>query len=278
MNNKTCIIVCGATAVGKSSYAIALAKKNNTQIISADSRQCYKELNIGVARPTPSELAEVHHYFIASHSIFDEVNVKTFEEYALQAAEEIFKKNDTAIIVGGTGLYIQAFTDGLDDVPATDLMLRQSLTEKYREQGTDWLQKEIKNKDPLFFDKGEINNPQRAIRALEVVTLTGESILSFHLSKKKGRFFKVEKINLELPRKELYDRINKRVDAMMKAGLLEEAKSLYPHKELNALKTVGYQELFRYFEGQTSLEVAVEEIKKNSRHYAKRQITWFKSH
>ena len=278
MSVKTCIIVCGATAVGKTSYAIELARKYETEIISADSRQCYKELEIGVSRPTPSQLASVHHYFIASHSIFDEVNVKAFETYALAAVEEIFKKNDVAIIAGGTGLYIQAFIKGLDEMPRSNTQMRQEITQKYREQGMEWLQNEIKQKDPVFFREGEIQNPQRCIRALEVFMLTGRSILSLHSSQKKKRDFEVQKINLQISRTELYGRIDARMDEMMQNGLLDEAKSLYRHRALNALNTVGYKELFEYFDGRKSLAQAVEEIKKNTRHYAKRQITWFNSH
>lgn len=277
MKEKTCIVVTGATAVGKTAFAIELAKEHSTSIISADSRQCYKELKIGVARPSEKELTEIHHYFVASHSIFEEVNVRTFESYALDAVSQIFQTKDIAVMVGGTGLYIKAFTDGLDDIPESDATLRSSLLNKYRVHGIQWLQEELALKDPLFFQEGEISNPQRALRALEVVTLTGTSILKFHSGKKVARPFNIQKINLELPRPELYERINNRVDEMMVSGLLEEVKVLFPYKHLNALQTVGYKELFSHLEGEISLPQAIENIRKNTRHYAKRQITWFKS-
>ncbi len=276
MNTKTCIIVSGPTAVGKTSQAIELALKNNTQIISADSRQCFKELNIGVAKPSDEQLQKVKHYFINSHSIHQEVNARIFEDYALEAVSEIFEKNDIAVMVGGTGLYIRAFIEGLDEIPEVDEFVRKEINQKYLLNGFDWLQNELKSNDPVFFAKGEMQNPQRMLRALEVKLSTGKSILDFHSQKKVKRDFEIKVSLLELPREELYNNINFRVDQMMENGLLKEAESLYPYKHLNALQTVGYKELFDYFDGKISLEKAVEEIKKNTRHYAKRQMTWFK--
>ncbi len=277
MKNKTCFIVCGATAVGKTSYAIDLAKKYNTQIISADSRQCYRELNIGVAKPSEEELNSVHHYFINSHSIHDEVNVKLFEQYALNAVNKIFEANDFAVMAGGTGLYIRAFCQGIDDVPEVNNTLRKEIVEAYKIKGLQWLQEEIKEKDPAYFSSGEIANPQRLMRALEVKLSTGNSILDFQSGTKTEREFKIKMINLEMPRKDLYERINKRVDDMMQQGLLKEAEDLYPFRHLNALQTVGYKELFEYMDGKISQHEAIEKIKKNTRHFAKRQITWFKT-
>ncbi len=276
MKNKTCFIVCGATAVGKTSYAIDLAGKYNTQIISADSRQCYKELNIGVAKPTGEQLISVHHYFINSHSVHDEVNVKVFEQYALAAAKKIFQTNDYAVMAGGTGLYIKAFCEGLDDVPDVNIALRKEITETYEAKGLQWLQEEIRERDPEYFSSAEIANPQRLMRALEVKLSTGDSILNFQSGKKAVREFDIKTINLEMPRSDLYKRINHRVEEMMQQGLLKEAEALYPFKKLNALQTVGYKELFEYMNDQVTLDEAIEKIKKNTRQFAKRQITWFK--
>ena len=276
MNRKTCIIVSGPTAVGKTDRAIELALQYNTEIISADSRQCYKELEIGVAKPSLSQLQKVKHYFINSHSIHEEVNAKVFEEYALKAVHEIFEKNDTAIMVGGTGLYIKAFAEGFDDFPEVEENIRKEINEEYKAKGFSWLQTQVKEHDPLFFDKGEIENPQRIIRALEVKLSTGKSILELYSGQKAKRDFEIKHILLDLPREQLYKNINHRVDEMMSAGLLQEVQSMFEYKELNALQTVGYRELFNYLEGNISLEEAVEEIKKNTRHYAKRQMTWFR--
>ncbi len=275
MNTKTCIIVSGPTAVGKTSYGIELALEHDTQIISADSRQCFKELNIGVAKPSDEQLEKVKHYFINSHSIHDEVNARIFEEYALKAVNEIFERRNVAIMVGGTGLYIKAFMEGLDEIPGIDEQIRKDINENYLAKGFEWLRNELKNNDPVFFAKGEMQNPQRMLRALEVKVSTGKSILDFHSRNKVKRDFEIKVCLLELPREQLYKNINLRVDQMMDDGLLKEAEALYPFKHLNALQTVGYKELFDYFDGKISLEKAIEEIKKNTRHYAKRQMTWF---
>jgi tRNA dimethylallyltransferase len=278
MNKKICIIISGPTAVGKTSYGLELALKHNTQIISADSRQCFKELNIGVAKPSKEQLEKVKHYFIDTHSIHEEINVKIFEAYALKAVEEIFKNNDIAIMVGGTGLYIKAFMEGLDEIPEVDEKIRKRINEEYSAHGMEWLSDEIKSQDPNFFSNGEMQNPQRMLRALEVKLSTGKSIFDFHSPKKLKRDFEIKNILLELPREQLYKNINHRVDEMMEAGLLKEAENLFSFKNLNALQTVGYKELFDFFEGKFSLEKAIEEIKKNTRHYAKRQMTWFKKY
>ena len=278
MNKKTCIIVSGPTSVGKTNYGIELALKYNSSIISADSRQCFKELNIGVAKPSKEQLEKVPHYFINSHSIHDEVDVKVFEEYALKTAGKLFENNDTVIMVGGTGLYIKAFSEGLDEIPEVNNNVRDEIIEQYKIKGFGWLQDEIRKEDPDFFSKGEMQNPQRMLRALEVKLSTGKSILDFHSGKKEKRDFEIKNILLELPRQQLYDNINHRVDKMMEDGLLNEAEGLFPFRHLNALQTVGYKELFDYFEGKISLEKAVDDIKKNTRHYAKRQMTWFRKY
>lgn len=278
MKNKTCIIISGATAVGKTSHAIELAEKYNTEIISADSRQCFIELNIGVAKPILSQLKSVHHYFINSHSIHEDVNVKVFEEYALKSVQKIFESHDVAIVAGGTGLYIKAFCEGLDDVPAVNESIRNDINAAYKEYGMPWLSEKVKENDSAYFASGEIENPQRMLRALEIKLSTGKSILEFQSGKKVERDFNIKNINLEIPRDDLYKRINNRVDEMMNDGLLKEAESLFPYRQLNALQTVGYRELFDFMEGKISLPEAIDAIKKNTRHFAKRQITWFKGH
>lgn len=273
---KSVIIIAGPTAAGKTAVAIDMAKHFRTEIISADSRQCYKELNIGVARPSGEELQQVKHHFIASHSIQEEMTVGIFEQYALKKADELFRRHNMVIVVGGSGLYIKAFCEGLDAIPEVNYEVRNKISEKYKEEGIEWLQKEIRQKDPEFFKEGEIQNPQRMMRALEVVEATGQSILSFRKGEKAKRNFNIIKIGLKLPKEELRQRINNRADEMMKRGLLKEVNSLLPCKNLNALQTVGYKELFDYLDGKISPEDAIELIKKNTRQYAKRQMTWFK--
>ncbi len=274
--NKTVILIAGPTAVGKTAIAIQLAKHFQTEIISADSRQCFKEISIGVAKPSAEELKEVKHYFINSHSIHETVTAASYEKYALDAVAEIFQQHDLVVMVGGTGLYIKAFCEGMDEIPAVDETLRNELQLNYQQQGIEWLQQQLQQFDPLFAEKGEMQNPQRMLRALEVVKSTGESILVFRKGEKQARDFNIIKIGLDLSREELYQRINHRVDVMIQEGLLNEAREVYPLRQLNALQTVGYRELFDYFDGNCSLEKAIEKIKQNSRHYAKRQLTWFR--
>ncbi len=276
MKQKTCIIICGPTASGKTDIAIDVANHFNTQIISADSRQCFKELGIGVAKPSLEQLSAVKHYFINSNSITENISAADFEQYALNCINEIFKTNDVAVMVGGTGLYIKAFCEGLDDIAKTDEQIKIDIAKNYAAHGFVWLQEKIKEEDPLYFEKGEIQNPQRMMRALEVIRNTGKSIIAHQQKIKKERDFNIIKIGIEIPRAILYERINTRVDKMMAQGLEMEAVTLHYQKELNALQTVGYRELFDYFENNTTLEKAVELIKQNTRHYAKRQMTWFK--
>ncbi len=266
----------GPTAVGKTAHGIELALKYNTQIISADSRQCFKELNIGVAKPSPEQLQRVKHYFINSHSIHDEVNVKVFEKYALDSVYKIFETSDTAVMVGGTGLYIKAFSEGLDDIPPANETVRNDINTQYDLHGMQWLQNELIVHDPAFSQHGEMQNPQRMLRALEVNLSTGKSILDFQSGGKIKRDFEIKNMVMDVPRDQLYANINHRVDMMMEEGLLAEAEKLLPFRQLNALQTVGYKELFDYFDGKISLDHAVAEIKKNTRRFAKRQITWFK--
>jgi tRNA dimethylallyltransferase len=273
---KTVLILAGPTASGKTLVAAELARRFETEIISADSRQCFKELKIGVAAPPDALLDEIPHHFIQSHSIYDNVTAVTFEEFALKKVEELFLKKDLVVITGGTGLYIQAFCEGLDNIPAVPDSLRQELIASYEELGFEWLEHTLIQADSLYASQGEMKNPQRMLRALEVIRSTGHSILSYRTFQKKQRDFRIIKLALELPRTLLYERINHRVDEMIQSGLIDEAKALISFKQLNALQTVGYKELFAYFDGSLDKERAIELIKQHTRHYAKRQMTWFK--
>lgn len=253
-----------------------MAKHYATKIISADSRQCFKELNIGVAKPSPEELAIVPHYFINSHSIGQVVNAAVFEQFALEKVNDIFKDSDISIMVGGTGLYVKTFCTGIDEVPVITSGIRENITADYQSKGLEWLQQEVEKNDPVYYSTGEIQNPRRLMRALEVKLSTGKSIVDLQTQKKVFRDFEIIKIGLELPKEELYQRVNLRVDMMIKDGLVEEVRNLETVQTLNALQTVGYRELFGYFRGEISLDKAIEAIKINTRHYAKRQLTWFK--
>ena len=274
--DKTCIVIVGPTASGKTALAINVAQHFQTEIISADSRQCFKELNIGVAKPTEEQLAQVNHYFINSHSISENLSAADFEDYALNAVDEIFKKSNVAVMCGGTGLYIKAFAEGLDPIAPIDEKIKSEIAEAYEEYGFEWLQKEIQMADPLFWEKGEIKNPHRMLRALEVFKTTGISIIAQQKKIKKQRPFKIIKVGVKIDRDLLYENINRRVDLMQQAGLEQEAIELKAFKHLNALQTVGYTELFDYFDGKITRERAFDLIKQNSRRYAKRQLTWFK--
>jgi tRNA dimethylallyltransferase len=274
--NYKIIVIVGPTAVGKTSFAIQVAQHLHTQIISADSRQCYTELNIGVAKPTTEQLKTIPHYFINTHSVKDEVNAGVFEQYALQAVSTIFQQTNVAVMVGGTGLYIKAFCEGMDQMPKVENTIRKEIAASYEKGGLQWLQNEIQKKDPAFWKIAEQQNPHRLMRALEITQQTGKSIISFRRNIITERPFQVIKIGLELPREELVQRINTRVDQMMETGLLKEVKSLLSFRSLNALNTVGYDELFKHIDGNSSLKEAIQQIKINTRHYAKRQMTWFK--
>ncbi|PWT76974.1 MAG: tRNA (adenosine(37)-N6)-dimethylallyltransferase MiaA [Bacteroidetes bacterium] len=276
MESKTVIIVAGPTAVGKTAISLQLAEQFSTSIISADSRQCFKELNIGVAKPAEIDLQRIHHYFINSHSIHEQVTAADFEQLALGWADEIFRDHNEVIMVGGTGLYIKAFVEGMDEIPFVPAEIREEIQSQYSQKGLSWLQNELSNIDPAYYAGGEILNPQRSMRALEVARATGRSILSFRSTKKKQRSFDILTIGLQLPMDQLKQRIDTRVDGMMADGLEEEVRGLTSFREFNALRTVGYTELFEYFDGKISLNEAVEMIKKNTRQYAKRQLTWFR--
>ncbi len=256
--------------------AIELAKSLGTEIISADSRQCYQEMNIGVARPSPAELSVVKHHFIASHSIHTPVNAAGFEQYALQIAEQLFATYDSIVMVGGTGLYIKAFCEGLDVMPQVPANVRSQIIEAYHKNGIGWLQAELRKRDPLFFSTGEIENPHRLMRALEMVIHTGKSIREFQNHKPVKRDFNIIKIGIDPPKEVLHQQITKRVQQMMADGLVNEVKSLVPYRHLVPLQTVGYKEIFGYLDSQTTLDTAVENIIIHTRQYAKRQLTWFR--
>ena len=274
--DKTVFVIAGPTAVGKTAIAIDLAKKLGTDIISADSRQCYEGMTIGTAKPTQEELNEVKHYFIDEFPVTRALTASDFENMALDYLKEIFKTHDTAVVVGGTGLYIKALCEGLDEMPDVDEQIAYEVNSDYEEHGLEWLQHAVHEEDPDFYEKGEIKNPARLMRALIFKRSTGESIIHYRKGEKKQRDFRIIKIGLELPRELMIERINKRVDDMMTHGLLGEVKMLYPFRHLKNLQTVGYTELFGSLAGKSTEEEAVKKIKQNTRNYAKRQMTWFK--
>lgn len=274
--NKTLLAVVGPTAIGKTALGIKLANHFNTEIISADSRQFFKEMNIGTAVPTSDELKAAPHHFIQHISITDTYNVGLFEAEALSKLDDLFKTKSIAVMVGGSGLYVDAVISGLDDFPDVADEIRASLKEKLEQEGIISLQEELKICDPDHYESMDINNPQRLIRALEICRGTGKPYSSFTAQKRVKRKFQSLKIGLTADRKLIYERINKRVDLMVENGLIKEAQSLYPQRHLNALQTVGYRELFAHFQGEYDLERAISEIKKNTRRFAKRQLTWYR--
>ncbi|MEZ4970545.1 MAG: tRNA (adenosine(37)-N6)-dimethylallyltransferase MiaA [Flavobacteriaceae bacterium] len=276
MNKKNLIFIVGPTAIGKTTLAIAMAKHYKTEIISADSRQFYKEMSIGTAVPSPEELASVPHHFIQHKSIFEKYTVGDFEREAIEKLELLFKDKDFVVMVGGSGLYIDAIKDGLDNFPSIDPTVRQILNKTLITEGLLSLQERLKVLDRDYYDQVDLNNPRRIIRALEVCIVTGLPYTSFLNQTKPKRKFNTTTIAINAEREIIYDRINQRVDNMMEEGLLEEVASLREHQTLNALQTVGYRELFRYFKGEMDLDTAVEEIKKNTRRFAKRQLTWLR--
>ncbi len=271
------IVLEGPTAVGKTTYAINLAKQLKTEIISADSRQFYKELNIGVARPSLEELAEVKHHFIAHIGIEEYYSVSKFETEVLSLLETLFQSHETVVMVGGSGLYVNAVCHGIDELPDPDDELRESIQKMYETQGVEGLRAQLKILDPVFYNQIDLANHKRLRRALEVCLQTGKPYSELRTNTKKSRNFEIERIALNRDKEELYDRINRRVDIMMQDGLLEEVQSLYPFKHLNALNTVGYKELFDYLDNRISLEQAIIDIKTHSRRYAKRQLTWLRA-
>ena len=273
---KKLLVIYGPTAVGKTSLAIQLALQHKTEIISADSRQFFKEMKIGTAVPEQEELDAANHHFIQHKSIHDNYNVGLFEKEAISKIEQLFKHHNTLIMVGGSGLYIDAVCKGLDTFPDIDETLRKELRQKFEDYGLQWLKDEVKKIDPIFYTFSDVNNHQRLLRCLEVCKQSGQTFSSFKNKQNKTRPFEVEYISIKMDRKKLYKRINERVDIMMEKGLLQEVESLIKFQDLNALKTVGYSELFQYLNNDISLVRAIELIKQNSRRYAKRQMTWLK--
>jgi tRNA dimethylallyltransferase len=273
---KTLLVLAGPTASGKTALAIELAKTFNTVIISADSRQFFKEISIGTAKPNNEELAAIKHYFIHSHSIHTPYNVGQYEIEVMPLLTTLFQQHDVVILCGGSGLYIRAIVEGLDQFPTISQAVQEKLKEDFQLDGLSHLQKELSNKDPNYYQVVDIENPHRVLRALAVIRETGLPFSSFLNKKKTKRDFNCIKIGLEWPREQLYNRINERVLQMMEQGLLEEAKSVYPYREISSLQTVGYVELFDFMEGKTDLKTAIQLIQQHSRNYAKRQLTWFK--
>lgn len=276
MPDKTLIVIVGPTAIGKTSLSVAIAKELNTSVISADSRQFFKEMSIGTAKPNAAEMQNVPHYFIDSHSINEEYNVGKYETEAISLLEKLFKTNDNLILVGGSGLYIDAICKGFDELPEADPKIRIEINSLLESKGIIGLQKLLKQLDPVYYDQVDLQNPQRLSRAIEVCLTTGIPYSTLREGKNKKRNFNIIKIGLNTSREVLYERINQRVDEMIKNGLLEEVKKLQPLKHLNALQTVGYKELFDHFKNETELKSSVELIKQNTRKFAKRQLTWFR--
>ena len=276
MSTKVLLTVVGPTAIGKTALAIQLAHHFDTEILSADSRQFFKEMEIGTAVPTKEELKKVPHHFIQHKSIFEPYSVGDFEKEAIKLLDDLFLKKDIVVMVGGSGLYVDAVVSGLNEFPEVDPEIREKLNQQLEEEGLEPLQNELKQRDPKYYKSVDLDNPHRLIRALEVCIASNKPYSSFLNLPKPKRPFKTLYVGIDAPREVIYDRINTRVDLIMDAGLLNEVKKLYPHKKLNALQTVGYKELFEYIEAQSTLEFAVSEIKKNTRRFAKRQLTWLR--
>ena len=273
---KTLIVIAGPTASGKTAAAIQLAKRLDTVIINADSRQFYKEMSIGTATPSPKELLEVKHYFVHNISIFDDYDVATYEKQVLQLLPKLFTQHDQVILTGGSGLFIDAVCHGIDDMPDITKETRQRVATLFEKQGLEGLQAEVKRLDPEYWTMVDRKNPRRLQRALEVCYQTGRTFRSYRVKNTAQRDFDIVKYALLWDKQDLYNRINRRVEIMLSQGLVDEARALYPYRRRNALNTVGYKELFDYFDGKCSLEEAVEQIKLNTRHYAKRQMTWLR--
>lgn len=272
----TLVVIVGPTGSGKTAVAVQLAQRLHAPILSTDSRQVFRGLAIGTAQPSAEELAAATHYFIADRDVSDDYNAGRFEVEALALLERLFADHDHVIAVGGSGLYVDALCNGFDPLPQADPALRQALEERLLREGLPALVEELKQLDPVYWAAVDRNNPARVLRALEVCRLTGQPYSAQRKGVQRERPFRIVKLGIDTPREELYDRINRRVDAMMQAGLLAEAERMFPLRHLNALRTVGYQELFAFLEGHGTLEEAVELIKRNSRRYAKRQLTWFR--
>jgi len=272
---KTLLVILGPTGVGKTNISLRLAEHFGCPIVSSDSRQFYRELKIGTAAPTEAQLQRVKHYFIGSHSIFDEYNAGQYEQDTIQLLDELFEENDVVMLVGGSMMYIDAVCNGMDDIPTVDNETREFWQKQFAVNGLEYIQNELKRLDPKHYDQVDIQNPKRILHALEICSMTGNPYSDLRTGERKLRNFNIIKIGLNRPRPELYDRINARVDEMMAEGLLKEAEQFYPHKQLNTLNTVGYKELYEFMDGNWTLDFAINMIKQDSRRYAKRQLTWF---
>ena len=272
---KTLVVLTGPTGVGKTELSLSVAERLGSPIVNADSRQIYRELPIGTAAPTAAEQARVPHLFVGTHTLTDRYNAGEYEREALAALEELFRTRDHVLMVGGAMLYIDAVCKGLDEMPHVSVELRKQVQQQYAANGLEWLQAQVKETDPQYFGEADIQNPQRLLHALEICLAGGRPYSSFRLGSRKERPFRVVKIGLTRPREELYTRINARVDNMLAQGLLEEVRAVESLRHLNALNTVGYKEMFRYLDGEWTLEAAADMVRQNSRHYAKRQLTWF---
>ena len=275
-NKKTLIVLIGPTGVGKTDLSIKIAEKYGSPIISADSRQLYSDLKIGTAAPTEEYLKRVKHYFVGTLKLTDYYSAAQYESEVISLLEELFKSNNTILLTGGSMMYIDAICKGIDDIPTVDSETRQMMMEKYEKEGLDRLCAELKLLDPEYYSTVDLKNPKRVIHALEICYMTGKTYTSFRTGNKKQRPFDIIKIGLCRDREELYERINKRVDIMIKEGLVDEVKSVYEYRNLNSLNTVGYKEIIQYLEGNCTLEFAIEKIKQNSRIYSRKQMTWFK--
>lgn len=276
MSTKTLIVVVGATGSGKTDLSLRLATHFSAPILSTDSRQVYRGLPIGTAQPTAEQLATAEHHFIASHELTDNFNCGEYEVQALARLEELFQKHDTVVAVGGSGLYIQALCEGMDDLPQADEELRKTLSERLQNEGIESLLADLQRLDPAYYEQVDRQNPSRVLRAVEVCMQTGQPYSSLRTGEKRERNFRIIKVGIDWEREVLYDRINRRVDIMIDEGLETEARAVYHLRHLNSLQTVGYREMFEYFDGTISREEAIELIKRNSRRYAKRQMTWFR--
>lgn len=274
--NKTLIVITGPTAVGKTALCLDIAKHLGIPIINADSRQLYRALRIGTARPTEEQMQEVPHYFVGTLELEEYYSASRYEQEALMLLNSLFQKSDYALLSGGSMMYIDAVCNGIDDMPTIDQATRATMKKRLEEEGLEALCENLRQLDPEYYQIVDKQNTRRVVHALEICTMTEHTYTSFRKREKKERPFRLVKIALNRPREELYERINQRVDEMMRSGLLEEAKAMYPHRELNALNTVGYKELFAYLNGTWTLEEAVERIKGNTRRYARKQLTWFK--
>jgi len=276
MNSKYLIIVAGPTAIGKTDLAIRLAKHYNTEIINADSRQIYREMTVGTAIPSFEQQAGVKHHFINHLSIHDYYNASQFELEVVELLERLLQKHDAVVMTGGSGMYINAVCNGIDDIPAVNPRVRERIHQEFKLIGLEGIRSKLRHADPDYYDKVDLNNPKRIMKALEIAEITGRPYSSFLTGKSKPRNFSIIKIGLDLPRQELHNLINARVDNMILQGLLEEATGLYPNRHLNALNTVGYKEIFDFLDGRCSFDESIEMIKGHTRQYARRQLTWFR--